>query len=157
MSNNYRVSIARSEREYADVIVQAPNEEAVWAYIKHLQEAGTDSEAYCAMVNHASWQSGDGSFDDEIIDVDDWEHDVPDVVVPENFTPPPEPEPEPAPTPDVQIAPDLLLLLTQVAQDATDLLQCNCTHAGHNAVTACDGTCTYGMATAALARLGGAK
>jgi len=55
--------------------------------------------------------------------------------------------------PTTPIPDDLLLLLTQVAQDAADLVSCNCSYTASHPSERCDGTCTHGMATRALAAL----
>lgn len=87
-----QVTLARSQREYADVVVEAPSVEIAEAYVKEL--VGQDSDKYADMVNSASWSSGDETFDEEIIDAtEDEDDDDADVTVPPDFVPPVE-EPE---------------------------------------------------------------
>ena len=79
-----RVSIARSQREYADVIVEAESVEAAQAHVQTLLESTDDNDAYCDMVNRVSWQSGDETFDQTVIDAEEHEDEdeEADVVVP---------------------------------------------------------------------------
>jgi hypothetical protein len=81
-----RVQIARSTREYASVIVEAPSVDAAHEHIaKLINDDGENyGEAYCDMVNSVSWDSGE-AFDEEVIDAEEHEDDdeEADVTVPE--------------------------------------------------------------------------
>ena len=81
-----RVSMGRSIREYASLIVEADSVEAAEAYVTQLLADTTYSQEYCDLVNAGSWQSESDSVSDEgVIDVE--EHDdqdeEADVVVPQ--------------------------------------------------------------------------
>jgi hypothetical protein len=80
-----RVQIARSQREYANVIVDAPSVEAAEAYVTKLLASDDYNEAYCDLVNNVSWDSGTGeAFDEEVLDAEQHDDDdeEADVVVP---------------------------------------------------------------------------
>jgi len=66
-----KIQIARSQREYADVIVEAPSVEAAHDYVEVLLN-GEDDEAHCNMVNRVSWNVGSETFDEEVLDAEEW-------------------------------------------------------------------------------------
>jgi len=81
-----KIQIARSQREYADVIVEAPSVEAAHDYVEVLLN-GEDDKAYCDMVNGASWNVGSETFDEEVLDAEEWtgaQDAEADVTVPED-------------------------------------------------------------------------
>lgn len=153
---NFRVNIARSQREYADVIVAAPSAEVAEAYVDALQQgrAGDDGgDAYCDMVNNAAWNGGGSdTFDEDVLDVDEWEdEDEADVTVPEGWAPT---QVEPSEPIISTIETATLNLLQKVAEDTRGLVECNCSYdAGTDPANRCDGSCTYSMAVRALAAL----
>jgi hypothetical protein len=80
-----RITMGRSVREYASVIVEAESVEAAEAYCEQLLASGEDSEAYCELVNAGSWESeGDSVSDEDVISAEAHEDDdeEADVVVP---------------------------------------------------------------------------
>jgi hypothetical protein len=61
------------------------------------------------------------------------------------------------PTGPVDVDRGTLDLLTQVAQDAANLISCNCSYAPDTPIERrCDGSCTHGMAIEALRQLAAA-
>jgi hypothetical protein len=69
-----RVSIARSQREYADVIVEAESVEAAQAYVEQVLTDSTYAyaKAYCDLVNNVSWDTGE-AFDEDVLDAEEHE------------------------------------------------------------------------------------
>lgn len=91
-----QVTIARSQREYADPIVEAPSVEIAEAYVEQLLKQETDEAT--DMLNAVHWNTGDESFDEDVIDASECEDDdEADVTVPADFVPPPaQPDAPPA-------------------------------------------------------------
>lgn len=80
-----RVSMGRTVREYATVIVEAESIEAATAYCERVLGADDYAEEYCELVNAGNWESEADSVSEEgVIDADEWEDadDEADVVVP---------------------------------------------------------------------------
>jgi hypothetical protein len=86
-----QITVARSSREYGNVVIEAPSVGVAEAYVDQLLAEGIGSAAYCDLLNAASWNSGEHDDDDEVIDsepVGD-EYDA-DAVVPADWAPTPE-------------------------------------------------------------------
>lgn len=83
------VQMARSQREYASAIVEAPSVEIAEAYVAQLLKTGED-DAYYALVNGSGWDCGE-PFEEEVNAAEKYSQQdaEPDLTVPEGWKPAP--------------------------------------------------------------------